>query len=72
VQRLRNRLLGNSRGASDGQKTIRRHPAVSMGPALVTSSWSRRQDRCTMRQKVSQIGNPDLMKREVIEGAASV
>jgi hypothetical protein len=45
-------------GASDAQKTSRRYPAVSMGPALVTSSWSRRQDRCTMRQRVSQIGNP--------------
>jgi hypothetical protein len=35
AQCLRNRLRGNNRGASDGQKTSRRNPAVSLGAALV-------------------------------------
>ena len=36
-----NRLCGNKRGASDGQKTSRRHAAASLGAALVSKFMRR-------------------------------
>ena len=35
------KLRGDKRGASEGQRTSRRHPEVSLGAAVVTSFWSR-------------------------------
>jgi hypothetical protein len=47
-------------GSSDGQKRAVGTPPVSPVPALVPNSLCRGHERCTMRQKVSQIGNPVL------------
>src|ERR1700674_1063990 len=38
---LRNRLRGNKRGASDGQRTSRRHVEASLGAAVVIKFLSR-------------------------------
>jgi hypothetical protein len=37
-------------------KTSRRNPLISLGPALLVNPLCREQERCRMREKVSQIG----------------
>jgi hypothetical protein len=50
-------------GARQTGKTELSEPRDLAGPALVTNFVVARQGRCTMCQKLTQIGNPDLDQR---------
>lgn len=58
-------------GTRQTGKTELSKPRDLAGPALVTNSLCRGQERHTMHQKSSQIGNPDLIDRDSILGSRS-